>query len=200
MKFLIISGLSGAGKSTALHALEDIGYQCIDNLPLELLETFIEQISERPVISREEQNIAVSLDIRVLLKHTTAERVKSLIDKIKDTNIDIDILFLSADDDVLIRRYQEAGRTHPLAGDRHTIAEAVELEKVRLDELSMLATYRIDTSSFNPYRLRESIFDWCACRTTGLLMILQSFSYKKGVPYNADYVFDARVLLSLIHI
>ena len=193
MRFIIVSGLSGAGKSVALHALEDIGFQCIDNLPVALLETLIEQIVSLPESGTQNKNIAVSIDIR-MLSQTTSHRVKSLILKLRDSGAETDIVFLSADDDVLIRRYREASRAHPLAADKRTIEETIALEKDRLDELSMLATHPIDTSSFNLYQLREVIFEWLNHKADGLLVTLQSFAYKKGTLRNADYVFDVRCL------
>lgn len=193
MRFIIISGLSGAGKSIALHTLEDVGFQCIDNLPIDMLETLIEQTASLPAHSRPGKGMAVSIDVRQLGKNMM-DRVKSLILKLKNSELDADLVFLSADDEVLIRRYQEAARTHPLAADKYTTEEAIALEKDRLDELSTLATYHINTTSFNLYQLRETIHAWLKHETTKLLVILQSFSYKKGVPRNADYVLDARCL------
>lgn len=193
MRFIVISGLSGAGKSVALHTLEDVGFQCIDNLPIELLETFIEQTTALPTRDGQSRDVAVSIDIRMLGKNTSG-RVRSLISKIKGAGIDTDLVFLSADDGILIRRYREAKRVHPLAAEKHTLEEAIALEKDRLDELSALATYRVNTTSFNLYQLRETILAWLKRETSKLLVILQSFSYKKGTPRNADYVFDARCL------
>lgn len=193
MRFIIISGLSGAGKSIALHTLEDLSFQCIDNLPIDMLETLIEQIASLPAHSKPDKGMAVSIDVRQLRKSMMG-RVKSLILKLKKSELDADIVFLSAEDDVLIRRYQEAARAHPLAADKYTTEEAIALEKDRLDELSMLATYHVNTTSFNLYQLRETIHAWLKHETAKLLVILQSFSYKKGVPRNADYVFDARCL------
>ena len=193
MRFIIISGLSGAGKSVALHTLEDMGFQCIDNLPVGLLETLIEQTVGLPTQEPHSKNLAVSIDIRMLSK-TTSDRVKSLILKLKNSGADTQLVFLSADDEVLIQRYQEAKRSHPLAAERYTIEEAIALEKDRLEGLSTLATYHIDTSAFNLYQLRAAISDWLQYEAGKLLVILQSFAYKKGVAHNADYVFDARCL------
>ena len=193
MRFIIVSGLSGAGKTVALHALEDIGFQCIDNLPVALLETLVEQIAPLSKPDMQNKKFAVSVDIR-MLSQTTSHRVKSLILKLRDSGAETDIVFLSADDNVLIRRYQEASRAHPLAADKRTIEETIALEKDRLDELSTLATYHIDTSSFNLYQLREAIFEWLDHAAARLLVILQSFAYKKGTLRNADYMFDARCL------
>ena len=186
--FVIITGLSGSGKDTVLKAFEDMGYFCVDNLPLELIPKFAELCNRaRAQIKR----AAIVIDVR---EGAELARFPKLFETLKQTSLAITLVYLEATPGSLIRRYSETRRPHPLKGDE-PIAAALAEERRRLAPLRKLADQVIDTSPFNVHELRRFIVDKFQKRdTTALLVSLVSFGFKHGLPAEADLVFDVRFL------
>jgi UPF0042 nucleotide-binding protein len=189
MRLIIISGRSGSGKSTALHQLEDEGFYCIDNLPAALLPALVEQAGKGEAQS---QGIAVCIDARNAWKDL--HRFPQLLDLLPaDTRTDI--LFLDADDSTLIKRFSETRRRHPLSDEDTPLAEAIVRERHILEPISISASLSLDTSQMTIHELRSSIRQRLVGELAGDMSILfQSFGFKRGLPTDADLVFDARVL------
>ena len=189
MRFVIVTGMSGAGKSTALKMLEDMGYFCVDNLPIPLLPRFVEMFSEP---DEEVKKIALGIDIR---GGQDFGGLKDVLDEMDVKEIEYEILFLDAQDDVLIKRYKETRRQHPLSGSgRVDTGIAKEREKIMF--LKMRATYILDTSKMLTRELTlelEKIFvkgqNFC-----NLYITVMSFGFKYGIPSDSDLVFDVRFL------
>jgi UPF0042 nucleotide-binding protein len=189
VRLVVISGLSGSGKSTALKAFEDIGFFCIDNLPATLLPRFLEL---RDQISREVFKIALVMDLRG--KDFLAKFPK-IFQEIKRKGYLIEVLFLEADEEILIRRFSQTRRHHPL-GDRRILSSTIRLESKKMAPIKRLAAYCLDTSQLNVHQLREEIlrlFSKVAQPAT-MTMNLISFGYKYGLPHEADIVMDVRFL------
>lgn len=189
MRFVIVTGMSGAGKSTALKMLEDMGYFCVDNLPIPLMPKFAEMISTP---DSEVSNVALGIDIRGGQAFHNLEKNLKQIDEI---GIHYEILFLDAGDDILVKRYKETRRQHPLGGDGH-IDRGIAKEREKIAFLKMQATYILDTSKMLTRELRlelEKIFvegkDF-----KNLYITVMSFGFKYGIPQDADLVFDVRFL------
>jgi UPF0042 nucleotide-binding protein len=188
---VLITGISGSGKSVALHALEDAGYFCVDNLPPELLRDFIHLERER-FTSR----LAVAVDVRTA---TSLPTLLPLIGELRAEGMEIRPLFLDASTDALVRRFSETRRPHPLAapgssGDAaRALMEAIELERALLADLREVSTV-IDTSQLRPAMLRSWVRSLVGARASQLTLVFESFAFKRGVPLDADYVFDMRVL------
>lgn len=190
MKFVIMTGMSGAGKSTAIKVMEDIGFYCVDNLPIALLEKFVElsDLQKNPEL----QKVAIGIDIR---SGQALDELKSVLEQIKTTGATYEILFLDAEDSVLVKRYKETRRTHPLAiGER--VDKGITEERKRLAFLKQQANYIIDTSRLLTRELKaelEKIFvqnqDY-----KNLFVTILSFGFKYGIPADADLVFDVRFL------
>lgn len=186
---LIITGLSGSGKTIALRALEDIGYYCVDNLPSQLIDNFVSTITEKGTI----HNIAISVDVRE--KESLPTAVSDL--QPLRTKCDISIIFFEADKDTLLRRFKETRRPHPLMSkSMQDLDEAISIEKGLILPLRDAADRIIDTSGFTPHQLRQSmISNYGAENDTGSMNVtIMSFGFKFGVPQNADLVFDVRFL------
>ncbi len=189
-QLVIISGRSGSGKSTALHQLEDEGYYCIDNLPVALLRSLVEETS------REEfgdfRGTAVCIDARN--NWNDLKKFSSVLEHLPAT-VESKILFLDADDTTLIKRFSETRRRHPLSSEQMPLAEAIEMERGLLEPLSSAASLALDTSQMTIYELRDAIKQRLVGNSAGAMSILiQSFGFKRGVPTDADLVFDVRVL------
>jgi RNase adapter protein RapZ len=188
-RLVIISGLSGSGKSTALKAFEDIGFFCIDNLPATLLPRFLDLKDE---ISKEVFKIALVMDLR---GKDFLTRFPKIYQEIKRKGYLIEILFLYADDEVLARRFSQTRRHHPL-GDGKTLSGNIQLERRKMAPIQKLATYRLDTSNLNVHQLREEILRLFSrvASPPPMVVHLVSFGYKYGLPYDADIVMDVRFL------
>lgn len=189
MKFIILTGMSGAGKSTALKMMEDIGYFCVDNLPIALIEKFAELADLQDA---ELQKVAVGVDIR---SGQTLEELQDVLDRLKQKGERFDILFLDSQDEVLVKRYKETRRTHPLAGSER-VDKGIQEERRRLEFLRKQASYIIDTSNMLTRELKgelEKIFvrnqDY-----KNLFVTIVSFGFKYGIPTDCDLVFDVRFL------
>ena len=191
MRLVVISGLSGSGKSVALRTLEDLGYYCIDNLPAGLLEPFAVQLMQHahPGIDK----AAVSIDARNQLQDL--ERLQDILGRLTEHGVQPDILFLEAQDSVLLKRFSETRRKHPLSRLGVPLHEAIRQERVLLEPLAARASLFIDTTHTNIHELRDMVRQRLAEKTEGVLSLLfRSFGYKHGVPEDADFVFDVRCL------
>ena len=191
MNMSIISGLSGSGKSVALHALEDMDYYCIDNLPVGLLEAFANEIREQTI--SDGRNVAVGIDAR---NHPDQlSNFPKIIASLRSQGIICNILFLQADDATLLKRFSETRRKHPLSGANTPLADAIKRERKLLGPITANADMFIDTSRTNVHQLRDLVMESLGKnQKSGFLMLLRSFGYKHGIPGDADFVFDARCL------
>ena len=191
MNLIIVSGLSGSGKSTALHVLEDLGYNCIDNLPVSLLPALIEQIQIRRNI--EDQYFAIGMDVRNAWQDLT--RFPEMIASLQNAQIPYQVIFLNARIEVLIQRFSETRRKHPLS-DKHTsLEEAIKREQALLDPIRDAANQTLDTSQLNLHQLRDLVKERLVGRDQATMAIqFESFGFKHGLPMNADLVFDVRCL------
>jgi len=191
LRLVIISGVSGSGKSVALHVLEDLGFYCIDNIPVGLLRSFVDEIVPRRDAAFE--NVGIGLDARS--RPSDIAEVPSLVQKLRADGLACEIIFLQTDTKVLLSRFSETRRKHPLT-DRDTgLEEAIAKERALLGPIINSAELVIDTTGMSVYELREQIRERVAPRTPGSVSILiESFGYKHGLPANADFVFDVRCL------
>ena len=193
MRLVVVSGRSGSGKSTALNMLEDVGFTCIDNLPAGLLPGLFEHTSNSNDKDHWLNKIAVGIDARSLTGDLN--RLPDILSKLKESGISYEVVFLDAITDVLIQRFSETRRKHPLSSNQIDIKEAIALETELLDPIASIANRRIDTSNMTLHQLREVIKKQIVPDTQGEMAILfESFAFKRGVPIDADFVFDVRCL------
>jgi UPF0042 nucleotide-binding protein len=191
MRLILVSGLSGSGKSVALHMLEDLDYYCVDNIPAALLNAFVSHTLRST--DNQYQRVAVGLDAR----NTRAEiaTVPALIAELRASGIPCEMLFLTASDEALLRRFAETRRKHPLSRSNEGLREAVALERDLLEPVVQAADLIIDTSQTGVHELRDLIRNRVERRRVQRLSILfESFGFKYGIPGDADFVFDARSL------
>lgn len=190
-RLIIISGLSGSGKSIALHALEDLGYYCIDNMPAGLLRSLLDEIAapgDNPA-----DRIAVGVDARN--RREDLEALPGMIKELQQSGITVDLLFLQADDDILLKRYSETRRRHPLADVATELRAAILHERELLGPVINAADLVIDSSRTSVYELADIIQGRVdRRRTSELSILLESFGFKHGIPADADFVFDLRCL------
>ena len=186
---IIVSGRSGGGKSTALNALEDLGYYCIDNLPGALLPDFGPQIAANPELYRK---VALGIDARS--RESDLHVVIDWMASLRATGVSCKLLFVTADKPVLIKRFSETRRRHPLTGSDQVLPDAIENEKELLEPLFRQADQVIDTSNTNIHQLRRQVWNFVDRSSGGLTIVLQSFAFKQGVPQDVDFMFDARIL------
>ncbi len=186
---IIVSGLSGGGKSTALNALEDLGYYCIDNLPGALLPYFGPQISANPKLY---QKVALGIDARS--RESDLQVVLDWMFSLRETGLNCRLLFITAENPVLIKRFSETRRRHPLTGSDKILPDAIENEAQLLELLRRRSDLVIDSSYTNIHQLRRQVWNFVDRRSSDMTIVLQSFAYKKGVPQDADFMFDARTL------
>lgn len=203
---VLVTGISGSGKSVALHALEDVGFFCVDNLPPELLREFLRLEHERF-----DRRVAIAVDVR---SAGSLPHLLPLLDQLRGEGVSIISVFLDATTDALVRRFSETRRPHPLSDDnadgarnpgparrredrtpdgRRALVDAIELERELLAELREVSTV-IDTSQLRPAQLRAWIRGLVSAQAQRLTLVFESFAFKHGVPLDADYVFDVRVL------
>lgn len=189
MEILVVTGLSGAGKSTCLRALEDLGYYCVDNLPVPLLPALVETKIESPAPHPGDgpRRIAVGIDARAQ-DHLHA--FASVREQLLAAGHEVEILFLEAPDAVIVRRFSETRRRHPMG----ELPEAIRVERERLRELRALADSAIDSENLSSRQLRQLVRDRYGTRGGALHLVLMSFGFKNGLPSEADLVFDARFL------
>jgi UPF0042 nucleotide-binding protein len=191
MKLIIVSGLSGSGKSVALHTLEDLGYYCIDNLPLFLLRDLARGLEgTRGTLMAK---TAVGIDAR-----NQPERLSDvpvLVRELRGRDVAASILYLEAEHETLIKRFSETRRKHPLTADSRPLAEAIELERTLLEPILEAAEVRIDTTHTNVHQLRDRVRDHLAdAAGRAVNVLIQTFGFKHGIPADADFVLDVRCL------
>jgi len=191
MRLIFLSGLSGSGKSVALHVLEDLDFYCIDNIPAALLQSFISHTVRSG--SDVYQRTAIGIDARN--PDTDIATVPALIDDLERSGINCELLFLVANDEELLRRFAETRRKHPLSRQDHGLHEAITLERRLLEPVINAADLVIDTSRLSVHELRELINRRIGKRPReGMSVLFESFGFKQGIPGDADFVFDARAL------
>jgi len=190
MRLLILSGLSGAGKSVGLHVLEDLGYYCIDNLPAALLKSLLQQVRET---DDSVDRIAVGIDARN--PQGDIEQLPEMVREIRDTGVQTEIVFLQADDDVILKRFSESRRRHPLSGGGLELRESIRREREILGQVINAADLIIDTTRTSVYELGDLMRERIDRRKNHMLSILvESFGFKHGLPADVDFVFDLRCL------
>lgn len=194
VQIVLITGMSGSGKSVALHALEDLGFYCVDNLPPELL---------LPLVRLERSNyakrLAIAMDVR---SASSLPQVPEQLQLLKVKGYQVDSIFLDATTDTLIRRFSETRRRHPLSqnvqisasmDERHALTEAIELERNLLSDLRMQA-HVIDSSMIRPTQLQSYVKAFIGAPSQQMTLVFESFAFKRGIPSDADFVFDVRML------
>lgn len=191
MNWILISGLSGAGKSIAMRALEDLGFFCVDNLPMTLVPALVEQV--RAAGTDRERHVAVVVDARGAGRGL--EKFNDVVEQIREGGIHPQVIFLEAEDNVLINRFKETRRRHPLTSSSCPLSEAISRERALLAPLRESADVVIDTTHTHLYQLRDLVRQRLSeSAPNSFSVLLQSFGYKNGVPQDADMVFDARCL------
>jgi RNase adapter protein RapZ len=195
MRIIVVTGISGSGKSVALNVLEDSGYFCIDNLPAELLMAAAQNAHERGV-----QRLAIATDIRSLTGEQSKMRdlLKQALQSLRDWQDDVRLLFLTATTPTLVARYSETRRRHPISslsndGVERNLEECIELERSWMGKLSA-TSHMIDTSGLSVAALRHSVRQFAQATGAGINLTFESFGFKYSVPQDADLVFDARCL------
>jgi UPF0042 nucleotide-binding protein len=186
---VLVTGLSGGGKSTALRALEDLGFYCVDNLPAALLREFGNQVAHGP---SDYSRVALGIDAR------SPERdlleIPAWLQDLARSGIDCQLLFLDADSKAIIKRFSETRRRHPLTRDEHSLPQAIERETRLLASLREQADWVIDTSETNIHQLRRQVWKCVGADNESMTIVLESFAFKRGVPQDVDFIFDARIL------
>lgn len=187
MRLVIISGRSGSGKTISLHVLEDLGYYCIDNLPVDMLPNLVDKLQN------DHPRLAVSIDSRNLPDEE--HLLKDVITQLQRPSWNCEMIYLDADQKSLLRRFSETRRRHPLSNEKVTLEEAIEQERVLLSPLASMADITIDTSYLSQHQLCRLIRDRVAKeKTSQLQLLIQSFGFKNGMPADADFIFDVRCL------
>jgi RNase adapter protein RapZ len=191
MRLVIVSGLSGSGKSVALHMLEDLDYYCVDNIPAGLLPMFI----SHTVRSRESVYAYTAIGMDARNQPSEIASVPQLVDQLRRSGLACDVIFLRAEDETILKRYSETRRRHPLSRDGLGLAEAIQQERILLGPIIDAADLTIDTTRKSVHELRELIRQRVGARTEERLSIqFESFAFRHGVPGDADFVFDVRSL------
>ncbi|MBV8680127.1 MAG: RNase adapter RapZ [Aquitalea sp.] len=185
MRLILISGLSGSGKSIALRALEDSGFYCVDNLPATMLHEAMSLYADYGY-----EQIAISVDTR---SSPSLGALPQEVDKLRQQGVDVRLLFLEAKTETLVKRFSETRRRHPLSGSGSTVEECIRLEQELLVNIQELGI-RIDTSELSANALKSWIKELVEADSSRLTIIFESFGFKHGVPLDADYVFDVRCL------
>lgn len=190
MKLVVISGRSGSGKTTALHVLEDIGYYCVDNLPVTLLRQLMSELAARTAPKID--TVAIGIDARNSV--TQLEMLPNVLRELSADGVESQVIYLDAGDDTLMKRFSETRRRHPVSNDTNTLMEAIEREREMLNPVAGSASLIIDTSNLTLHELRDQIKIRVAHSQDGMAILFQSFGFKNGVPSDADLVFDVRCL------
>ena len=191
MEIVIISGRSGSGKTTALNVLEDIGFYCVDNLPVSLLPELINQLvaPEETAVPR----TAIGIDARNHPRQIS--RFSDVLNELKEKVEKIQVVYLDADEPTLLKRFSETRRKHPISNENTSLKEAIQIEKRLLDPIATSASLHIDTSKLTIHGLRDLVKERAgAMNTGGMAILFQSFGFKHGIPTDTDFVFDVRSL------
>jgi UPF0042 nucleotide-binding protein len=186
---VLVTGLSGGGKSTALRALEDLGFYCVDNLPAALLREFGNQVAHGP---NDYSRVALGIDARS--PEQDLFKIPAWLQDLARSGIDCQLLFLDADSKAIIKRFSETRRRHPLTRDEHSLPQAIERETRLLAGLRERADWVIDTSETNIHQLRRQVWKCVGADNESMTIVLESFAFKRGVPQDVDFIFDARIL------
>ena len=189
MRFVVVTGMSGGGKKTALRMLEDIGFYCVDNLPVELIDKFVELLATP---TGEITKVALGVDVRA---NTGFEKVPQILKRLKEAGFPLEILYMEANDETLLKRYNESRRKHPLSPEGR-IEEGIRKERNILSDIKEQADYVMDSSKLLTRELKEEL-DKIFVQDEGynnLMITVQSFGFKHGIPQDADLVFDVRFL------
>jgi UPF0042 nucleotide-binding protein len=185
MQLVLISGLSGSGKSVALNVLEDSGYYCVDNLPVALVVPLLESLA-----GSGHERVALSMDAR---SGASVRQLPQTVAALKQKGVDVRLLFLEAKDETLIKRFSETRRRHPLSQGALTVAESIARERELLGDIGEFA-HHVDTSELSPNTLRAWVKNLVEIDRSRLTLLFESFGFKQGIPLDADYVFDVRCL------
>jgi len=186
---VLVTGLSGGGKSTALRALEDLGCYCVDNLPAALLPEFAKQIKLNPA---RYSRVALGVDARSP-GHDLKE-IPTWLEALSAAGLNCQLMFLTADTHAIIKRFSETRRRHPLTTDEFSLPQAIEQEQELLDGLRKQADWVINTSDINIHQLRHQVWKFAGTDNDTMTIVLESFAFKRGVPQDVDFIFDARIL------
>jgi UPF0042 nucleotide-binding protein len=194
MQLIIVTGLSGSGKTIALRVLEDSGYYCIDNLPATLLPQIAQHLNaDNMPFASNKGKVAISIDSR----SAALKALPNAIQELKDQDVDVNLLYLDSNLETLVKRFSETRRKHPLSHDNATLAESITEERDMLANLAMLG-HRIDTSTLSANKLRNHIREWIekinGHQSKEIVLLFTSFGFKHGLPLDADFVFDVRSL------
>ena len=185
MEFVIITGRSGTGKTSCLHLLEDLGYYCIDNLPVSLLPSLPAHLDNK-------DKIAIGVDVRNLPKNASV--LNDILQQLKQQQIQLHVIFLETDTPVLLERFNATRRKHPLSDSNTSLSEALELEMALLEPLQQIAHRHIDSSRLNIHQLQQQLRTIRGKDQRHLTLLVQSFGFKHGSPTHSDFVFDVRCL------
>lgn len=187
---VIVSGMSGSGKSVALNTFEDLGFYCVDNLPAELLPEFVRSVARDDGAP---EKLAVGIDVRN--RHSDLANIPAWLSAVGALGLDPRLVYFETADEVLLKRYADTRRRHPLSQLGLSLADAISLERQVLKPLRQVADSVIDTSALNVHQLRRQVItDFGLVADHALSLLFESFAYRRGVPADADFVFDARVL------
>lgn len=191
MRIVLVTGLSGSGKSVAIRVLEDAGYYCVDNLPPRLIPELVTAMSQPSADARSAPRpLAIGVDARN--RSDDLERLPQILAELAAHGVRYRLAFLEADDSTLVKRFAETRRRHPLT--QVSLADAIAEERRLLAPLAALSDLRIDTSYLNVHQLRRQLFDAFAGSEAAVMLLFESFAYRRGVPAESDFVFDARSL------
>lgn len=187
MRLVIISGRSGSGKTVSLNVLEDLGYYCVDNLPVDMLPSLVDKLQ------KDRSRLAVSIDSRNL--PSNERLLKEVITQLQRPDWQCEMIYLDADHRSLLRRFSETRRRHPLTNEKVSLQEAIEQERILLSPLATMADLTIDTTDLSQHQLCQIIQDRVAKeKNSQLQLMIQSFGFKNGMPAHADFIFDVRCL------
>ena len=186
---IIVSGMSGAGKSTALNALEDMGYHCIDNLPASLIPALAKHLQAEP-----ERYTKVALGMDARAPGLKIDNSRQWLDTLKSAGLQSQLLFLNAQDDVLVKRFSQTRRRHPLSPGEGSLQASIEKEREILEPLRTIADWEVDTTNTNIHQLTHETWKHVGPDTEQMTIVVQSFAFTNGVPVDSDFMFDLRCL------
>ena len=190
MKLVVVSGLSGAGKTVALRQYEDLGWYCIDNIPLD----FVEPLVAHALINNEPRYARMAIGVDARESPTQIAYFPEHLESLRTRGVDVDVLFLTASEEIILKRYSETRRKHPLSDEQTSLVEAINIERALLAPIANAADITLDTTRLNLHELRSAIDSRMPGSSRKLSVLFLSFGFKNGMPDGADYVFDVRCL------